>query len=104
MPDNFSINDLIRFPCPHCKKILKARARWAGRRGTCPRCNQPILFPPAGSGTAPDLQSRTVKQLHTLISEDDNITIDEADSDRLSMLLSLATCRDFQAAQKLLAD
>lgn len=91
---------LFRFTCPSCKKVLKARTEWAGKRGVCPTCNQPIQFP---AYTPPSSTSRTAQQLLQLVSPEDNITFDEADSDRFSMLLSQGTCRDYDLAQKLLA-
>jgi len=97
MPD--PATDLFRFTCPHCQKVLKARTEWAGKRGQCPGCHQPITFP---AYKPPNSQSRTAKQLMAIVAHDDNLTFDDNDADRLSMLLSQATCRDFQQAQKLL--
>jgi hypothetical protein len=90
---------LFRFTCPHCQKVLKARTEWAGKRGVCPTCNKAIQFPVY---TAPSSSSRTAQQLIQLVSVDDNVTVDENDSDRLAMLLSQGTCRDYELARKLL--
>jgi hypothetical protein len=90
---------IFRFTCPSCKKVLKASVKWAGRRGACPNCKQPVTFP---AYKAPNPKSRTAQLLLTLVNEEDNLTVDDNDADKLSMLLSQATCRDFQHAQKLL--
>jgi hypothetical protein len=99
MSDPLPTADLFRFTCPHCQKVLKANVSWAGKRGACPGCKQPITFP---AYKAPNPQSRTAKQLDALIGKEDNITVDDNDADKLSMLLSQATCRDFEHARKLL--
>ena len=91
--------EIFRFTCPGCQKVLKASIKWAGKRGVCPGCRQAVTFP---AYTPPSSQSRTAKQLVALVSEEDNLTFDDNDADRLSMLLSQATCRDFGLAQKLL--
>jgi hypothetical protein len=90
---------VFRFTCPSCHKVLKASVNWAGKRGACPNCKQPITFP---AYKPPNPQSRTAQQLLALVHEEDNLTVDDTDADKLSMLLSQATCRDFQLAQKLL--
>jgi hypothetical protein len=99
MPDPSPITDLFRFTCPHCQKVLKASVHWAGKRGACPGCKQPITFP---AYKPPNPQSRTAKQLIALIGAEDNVTFDDNDADKLSMLLSQATCRDFELGRKLL--
>ncbi|MGN6370314.1 MAG: hypothetical protein ACTHN5_18825 [Phycisphaerae bacterium] len=90
---------IFRFTCPSCQKVLKANVRWAGKRGACPHCKQPITFP---AYTPPNPQSRTARQLLALVHEQDNLTVDDNDTDKLSMLLSQSTCRDYHLAQKLL--
>jgi CTP:molybdopterin cytidylyltransferase MocA len=99
MSETSSIS-LFRFTCPHCQKVLKARTEWAGRRGVCPTCNQAIQFP---SYTPPSAASRTAQQLLQLVAHGDNPALTDADSDRLAMLLSQGTCRDYSLARKLLA-
>ncbi len=99
MPDPALPTDLFRFTCPHCKKVLKARTQWAGRSGICPNCKTSVQFP---AYTPPSTKSRTAQQLIQLIADHDNLTFDDNDGDRLSMLLSQATCRDFALARKLL--
>jgi hypothetical protein len=42
----------IKFPCPHCKQSLSIRDELAGKSGRCPRCQQTITVPAAGT-TAP---------------------------------------------------
>ncbi|MCL2640596.1 MAG: hypothetical protein FWD53_07120 [Phycisphaerales bacterium] len=54
----------------------------------------PTSFPPA---------SRTAEQLLKLVAREESVTFDEQEFDRLAMLLSQATCRDFASARKLLA-
>src|SRR6185369_15508992 len=49
-------------------------------------------------------QSRTATELTKLLAIDDHPDFTEQNSDRLSMLLAQATCRDFGLAQKLLSD
>jgi hypothetical protein len=90
---------LFRFACPHCQKVLKARTEWVGKRGVCPTCNKEIQFPVY---SPPSASSRTAQQLLQLVSPEDNITFDDNDSDRLAMLLSQGTCRDYDLARKLL--
>jgi hypothetical protein len=90
---------LFRFACPHCQKVLKARTEWAGKRGVCPTCNQAIQFP---AYSPPSASSRTAQQLLQLVAPEDNITFDDNDSDRLAMLLSQGTCRDYDLARTLL--
>jgi hypothetical protein len=92
---------IFRFTCPHCHKVLKARIEWAGKRGVCPTCNQPVQFP---SYVPPSSASRTAQQLQKLVSHEDDPTLTDADSDRLAMLLSQGACREFSLAQKLLAE
>jgi hypothetical protein len=91
--------DLFRFACPHCGKVLKARIAWAGRSGTCPSCGKVLQFP---AYQTPSTKSRTAQQLLKLIAAEDNLTFDENDADRLSMLVSQCTCRDFSLGEKLL--
>jgi hypothetical protein len=100
MPETEAQLALFRFACPHCNKVLKARAEWAGKRGVCPTCNKAIQFP---AYTPPSNTSRTAQQLIQLVAHDDNLTLDDTDADRLAMLLSQGTCRDFSLADKLLA-
>jgi hypothetical protein len=87
---------LFRFACPHCQKVLKARTEWAGKRGVCPTCNQAIQFP---AYAPPSATSRTAQQLLQLVTPDDQVAFDENDADRLAMLLSQGTCRDFDLAK-----
>jgi DNA-directed RNA polymerase subunit M/transcription elongation factor TFIIS len=37
---------MIRFPCPHCQKKLKAPERAVGKIINCPKCNQSLVIPP----------------------------------------------------------
>ena len=41
----------IRFPCPHCNRIVKARDAYAGRTADCPGCKGTIVVPSAFSPT-----------------------------------------------------
>lgn len=38
-------DDRIQFRCIHCGAPLGARAEFAGKRGTCPRCSHDVLVP-----------------------------------------------------------
>lgn len=40
MPD-----DLIRFKCKHCKNTIKAKPKYAGKKISCPGCQQAIRVP-----------------------------------------------------------
>ena len=31
----------IKFPCPHCKKMLSVKEHLAGKKAACPACKQP---------------------------------------------------------------
>lgn len=46
---------LIRFLCSNCQKRIKAQARRAGRKTTCPRCGQRLQIP-----HPPPVDNRTV--------------------------------------------
>jgi hypothetical protein len=37
---------MIHFPCPHCRKSLKARPESAGRRARCTGCGRDVNVPP----------------------------------------------------------
>jgi hypothetical protein len=91
---------VFRFTCPHCQKVLKAPLEWSGKRGVCPGCQKPVTFP---KFTAPSNRSRTAEQLQKVVSEGDNTTLEEAESDQMAMLLSLGTCGDYQKAMKVQA-
>lgn len=36
---------MIRFNCPNCQAAFRVRDSFAGERGECPRCGQPLLTP-----------------------------------------------------------
>src|SRR5512138_2418776 len=38
---------MIRFSCTHCRKSVTAQDHFAGKKGKCPGCKQPILIPAA---------------------------------------------------------
>ncbi len=84
-----------RCTCSQCQKVLKIRTDWAGRRGVCPHCQATVEFPPF---KAPVAGSATAQLLLKLVSDEDEESFDEMQTDRLAMLLSQATCRDFQLA------
>lgn len=89
---------VFRFTCPNCQKVLKAPAEWAGRRGVCPFCQRTVTFP-----KVQDLpRSRTADQLLKLISPDEDMLPDEQEADKIAMLLSQGTCRDYLLASKLI--
>jgi hypothetical protein len=87
--------------CPHCQKVLKIRVDWAGKKGVCPQCRGAVDFPPF---RMPSASSATQKQLLRLIGEADNPTLDDGQIDRLALLFSQGTCRDYQMADQLLRD
>jgi hypothetical protein len=35
----------IKFPCPHCKKVLSVKDHLAGKKGTCPVCKKIVTVP-----------------------------------------------------------
>jgi len=46
--------------CPHCRKLLRAPEKKAGRQVNCPHCQQPIIVPEKPA-TIPTLQSAEVQ-------------------------------------------
>ncbi len=90
-----------RFPCPHCGKVLKTRADWAGRAATCPTCGQPFTVPAAADG-AP-ASPRTLRQLEPLVAPDAATLLEDAAADDLALYLSQGTCRDYALGAALLA-
>ena len=49
----------IKFPCPHCKKMLSVKEHLAGKKAACPACKQPITIPVPAAAPAvaePDLE------------------------------------------------
>jgi hypothetical protein len=53
---------MIRFPCPACRKRLKAAEGTWGRKASCPRCGEAIIIPPPpshapASSTKPSISS-----------------------------------------------
>jgi hypothetical protein len=90
-----------RCNCPQCKKVIRVRTEWAGKKGVCPHCRHPFEFPappPQAAGG-----SGTTQQLQKLVTPDDEVTFEDAQSDRMAMLLSQGTCRDYELAIGLLA-
>jgi hypothetical protein len=90
---------LQRFPCPHCGKVLKTRADWAGRSATCPACHTQFTLPTLEQ--AP-VSARLAQQLAELVSADDESPLDEQAAEDLALYLSQGTCRDYDLAHKLL--
>lgn len=37
----------MRYPCPHCKKVLMIKDEYAGKTGKCPECGRRITLPEA---------------------------------------------------------
>jgi hypothetical protein len=35
----------ITFACPHCSRSISVRSEWAGRKATCPGCQQNLVIP-----------------------------------------------------------
>lgn len=93
---------LFRFPCPHCKRVLKAPLEWAGRRGVCPSCQNSVLFPKTHLSAIP---SRTAEQLRAVVADTpDAAPMDELTADRFALLLAQGTCVEFGMARQLLAE
>src|SRR5262245_26038537 len=36
---------MIQFTCPHCAKAIRLKEEFAGRKGSCPHCKNPIQAP-----------------------------------------------------------
>lgn len=89
---------LYRFTCPHCSRILKAPVQWAGRKGVCPSCQKSVEFPTTALGQG---NSWTSEQLHKIIASIDAL-MDDADTDRLAMLLAQGTCMEYRMSSELL--
>lgn len=48
----------IKFPCPHCKKMLSVKEHLAGKKVACPACKGAITIPaPAPTPAAPDVEA-----------------------------------------------
>ena len=45
--------DLLAFDCPQCAFDIRVPAAFAGRRGACPSCQQPIRIPEPPPATIP---------------------------------------------------
>lgn len=46
---------LVRFPCPHCNRVIKAKPTQAGLRANCPGCKKPFQVPAATASTEPTM-------------------------------------------------
>jgi hypothetical protein len=92
--------NMYRFACPACKRILKAPLSWAGRRGFCPKCNKALHFPRKTALFS--AQEEGAQTLLKLVSES-AAPLDENDADRLSLLMSQGSCLDYSMAQRFLA-
>jgi hypothetical protein len=90
---------LQRFPCPHCGKVLKTRADWAGRSATCPACQHTFTLP---SLDQTPVSARMAQQLSELVATDESSPLDEEAAEDLALYLSQGTCRDYDLAHKLL--
>jgi hypothetical protein len=40
----YATEPVLKAKCPKCGKMVKAKADWAGRIGSCPKCGGPIRF------------------------------------------------------------
>lgn len=56
MPD-----DLIRFKCKHCKNTIKAKPKYAGKKISCPGCQQAIRVPSADAASDSDKKKKSEK-------------------------------------------
>lgn len=43
----------IKFPCPHCKKVLSVKDHLAGKKGPCPSCKKILTVPLGSSAVLP---------------------------------------------------
>ena len=95
----------LRFACPHCAKVLKIRAEAAGSpsggegpvRGRCPQCGIEVEF----CRDVATEKSRTARALEGLLSEKE-WGMREGQFQRLALLLSQGTCRDYALGRELL--
>lgn len=46
----------IKFPCPHCKKMLSVKEHLAGKKAACPACKQPLTIPATTPAPAADVE------------------------------------------------
>lgn len=46
----------IKFPCPHCQKMLSVKEHLAGKKAACPACKQPLTIPAATLAPAADVE------------------------------------------------
>lgn len=56
MPD-----DLIRFKCKHCKNTIKAKPKYAGKKISCPGCQQAIRVPSVEAATDSEKKKKAEK-------------------------------------------
>lgn len=96
-----TIAPVFRLPCPHCQRVLKIPADWAGRKGACPACGESVEFPRTLASNI--ATSKLGEQIMKMLSESDE-SIEEKNSDHISMLLSQGTCRDYQLVKEALGD
>jgi hypothetical protein len=43
----------IKFPCPHCKRVLSVKDHLAGKKGACPNCKKILTVPAQSAAPAP---------------------------------------------------
>jgi len=71
----------IAVSCPHCQTVLNVRDDMAGRRGKCPKCNQPIDIPAAKtSGALIGEQESPARQAGPTIRATDTIPARSTDT------------------------
>jgi hypothetical protein len=58
----------IAVACPHCEAQLNVRDDMGGRRGKCPKCQQPIDIP-GQTGVRDDLASQTTEQVSAAVRD-----------------------------------
>lgn len=47
------MSSVIEFNCPHCERVIRTSAQYAGMQGPCPHCAKPVkVIAPAGAETA----------------------------------------------------
>jgi hypothetical protein len=74
---------MIRFKCPSCLKTLKAPDHGAGRKVSCPRCDQQMLIPSVPAVPPPAKPTVTQTDNAPMLEEaDDAPELEEAKTPR----------------------
>lgn len=49
----------LTFSCPHCQRVITVADKYAGQRGRCPSCSNPVTVPAAEAASASPLDDST---------------------------------------------